>query len=251
MILKLLIVACIINIMGSVITQDKSYSYTPQFFADSVAEGNTVTTEQLSPNFKLKEFNQKQNPLPLEQIKVNPLLVEKLEVLRSLIGNKPIIVTSGYRTTDYNKKIGGATKSQHMYGNAADIKVKGIGAERLKKFAEEAGFPFVMTYKDKPHLHVDVRGLKKEEIDWETAARVTGSIQNWWKQMQQQDPSLRKVDIIDYMKNDPSGYDYAKAIKMGILPQPTEHAVGQGNFEGQYRWISDNPELWKRKKSLK
>ena len=37
----------------------------------------------------------------------------------------PIIVTSGYRSPELNKAVGGSPKSQHTYGLAADIRVGG------------------------------------------------------------------------------------------------------------------------------
>ena len=60
---------------------------------------------------------------PDESVKRNlTLLVENiLDPLREAWG-EPIIVTSGYRCGRLNKAIGGAKKSQHMTGHAADIR---------------------------------------------------------------------------------------------------------------------------------
>ena len=44
-----------------------------------------------------------------------------LQPLRNAYG-KPIIVNSGYRSSELNRAIGGAKNSQHMLGQAADIK---------------------------------------------------------------------------------------------------------------------------------
>lgn len=44
-----------------------------------------------------------------------------LDPLREAWG-APIIVTSGYRSSELNKVVGGATNSQHLYGQAADIR---------------------------------------------------------------------------------------------------------------------------------
>lgn len=52
-------------------------------------------------------------------------LCNNLEVLRKDLG-KPIHITSGYRTSSWNKKQGGAPKSQHLTARAADIKVDGL-----------------------------------------------------------------------------------------------------------------------------
>lgn len=44
-----------------------------------------------------------------------------LDPLRQAYG-KPIVVTSGYRCAKLNKAVGGATSSQHVKGEAADIR---------------------------------------------------------------------------------------------------------------------------------
>ena len=47
-----------------------------------------------------------------------------LEVLRGRMG--PIIINSGYRSPELNKKVGGAPTSNHLTGCAVDIHVAGI-----------------------------------------------------------------------------------------------------------------------------
>ena len=60
-------------------------------------------------------------------------LVEKvLDPLREAWG-APIIVTSGYRCPKLNKAVGGAKTSQHMYGQAADIRTVSDTVEDNKK----------------------------------------------------------------------------------------------------------------------
>lgn len=44
-----------------------------------------------------------------------------LSMMRLLVGC-PIVVTSGYRSTDVNKVVGGVPNSAHLFGRAADIK---------------------------------------------------------------------------------------------------------------------------------
>lgn len=54
------------------------------------------------------------------------LLVTTLDAIRAKWGG-PIKVVSGYRTPEYNRKVGGAKASQHVEGRAADIKPIGGG----------------------------------------------------------------------------------------------------------------------------
>ena len=56
-----------------------------------------------------------------EQIKDLYRLMDYLDKVREAFG-KAIIVTSGFRSPKLNKRIGGAPDSQHMKGQAADIR---------------------------------------------------------------------------------------------------------------------------------
>ena len=47
-----------------------------------------------------------------------------LDNIREVFG--PTTMTSGFRNSYYNKKAGGASNSQHLLGEAADIWVKGV-----------------------------------------------------------------------------------------------------------------------------
>lgn len=58
------------------------------------------------------------------------LLMNDLEIIRAEIG-KPIKITSGYRSPAHNKAIGGVASSEHLCGNAADLKVKGMTSLEL------------------------------------------------------------------------------------------------------------------------
>lgn len=51
------------------------------------------------------------------------LCVEVLQPLRDFLG-KPVVVSSGYRCRELNEKVGGVSNSQHLTGEAADIRVK-------------------------------------------------------------------------------------------------------------------------------
>lgn len=52
-------------------------------------------------------------------------LMDALDKVRIAFG-APILINSGYRSEELNRAIGGARKSMHMVGAAADIRVKGM-----------------------------------------------------------------------------------------------------------------------------
>ena len=64
------------------------------------------------------------------QIKDLKRLMDYLDKVREAFG-KAIIVTSGLRSPELNDRIGGSDKSQHMKGQAADIRPHDIKELRL------------------------------------------------------------------------------------------------------------------------
>jgi len=83
---------------------------------------------QLTKNFKIQEFSCKdanKTPVPRQYWKNVNRLAKNLQALRDAVG-QPVVITSGYRTPEYNKAIGGAKHSQHLLCLAADIKVPGL-----------------------------------------------------------------------------------------------------------------------------
>ena len=81
---------------------------------------------KLTNNFMLQEFNSKcGRDIPNNVLPNIIQLAKNLQVLRDAVG-KSISITSGYRSPQHNKKIGGAKDSQHVKGMAADIKVAGM-----------------------------------------------------------------------------------------------------------------------------
>jgi hypothetical protein len=109
---------------------------------------------QLTKNFKLSEF-QLNDPIPEKYIGNIKEVATQLQKVRDILG-KPIIITSGYRSPAYNKKIGGATNSQHLYGKAADTKMMGINIKEyiayLIRYTNFNGFGIANSY-----VHCDTR----------------------------------------------------------------------------------------------
>ena len=97
---------------------------------------------------------------------VDPALIEGLEILRAELGGRPIYVTSAYRCPAYNRKIGGAPKSYHVTGKAADIVVSGVDYLEVMRVIERLGiFTGRGLYPDGHFVHVDTRfGLRGSPV---------------------------------------------------------------------------------------
>jgi hypothetical protein len=48
-------------------------------------------------------------------------LAREFEWIRRLLGHKPIVIGSGYRTPEWNRAVGGARNSQHKEGRGLDL----------------------------------------------------------------------------------------------------------------------------------
>ncbi|ODT56448.1 MAG: peptidase M15A [Methylobacterium sp. SCN 67-24] len=93
---------------------------------------------------------------------LKPSLVRVLKAVEQRYGKK-MIVTSGYRDPDRNRRVGGAKKSLHMACAAADIQVPGVGKWELATFLRSMpGRGGVGTYCSTNSVHVDVG----PERDW-------------------------------------------------------------------------------------
>lgn len=73
---------------------------------------------------KAKELRIKNVPSPKEVARLKALCQNVLQPLRDYMG-EPIIINSGFRSPELNKKVGGVRDSQHLIGEAADINCKG------------------------------------------------------------------------------------------------------------------------------
>ena len=121
--------------------------------AYSVAKDGTT---YISKNFRVREFRCKDDTDP---IFIDSDLVDVLQKVRDHFG-KAVTITSAFRTASHNKKVGGATYSQHCYGKAADIKVSGVAPSKVAEYVETlmpntGGIGRYSTF-----THVDVRKTK-------------------------------------------------------------------------------------------
>ena len=116
---------------------------------------------RLSANFRLREFACRDGSDP---VFIDTRLVQVLQSIRDHFG-KAVNINSGYRTPQYNAKVGGVDQSQHCYGTAADITVKGADVETVAAYARKImpDWGGVGVYKSQGFVHVDVRETR---ADW-------------------------------------------------------------------------------------
>lgn len=112
--------------------------------------------KKLSTNFRVREFACTDGSDP---IFIDSELVNVLQKIRTHFG-KSVTITSAYRTPGKNKAVGGTTYSFHLYGKAADIKVKSVSPKTVAAYAEKllpkkGGIGTYSTF-----THIDVRGTK-------------------------------------------------------------------------------------------
>ena len=143
---------------------------------------------KLSKNFSLSELTKSQSAsrLSIDNTpsmtvidSLQQLVDNVLQPLRDALG-KPITITSGYRSPDLNKAIGGSPTSDHCRGQAADIEVAGMSNKDLAEFIRD-NYKFTQLILEFPsrndpsagwvHVSYNPKDLKCQVL---TASKVNG-----------------------------------------------------------------------------
>jgi hypothetical protein len=69
-------------------------------------------------------------------------LAEFLELVKELLGGKPIMVNSAFRSKAVNDAVGSKDSSQHRIGAAADIRVPSMTPDEVVKAVIASDLPF-------------------------------------------------------------------------------------------------------------
>jgi len=145
-----------------VVEAGKTYVEYPSGLRVKLRDGGFMRPTQdewvsrVSADFSLHEYRCR-NGAP--ELKLDPKLVELDQMIRDAVG-KPVVVASGYRTPEYNERVGGAAKSQHKYGRASDlVPTAGVATRDLYRIAKSLDPGGLGGYSS--FVHVDVRGGKK------------------------------------------------------------------------------------------
>ncbi|MCO5146146.1 MAG: YcbK family protein [Aquamicrobium sp.] len=116
---------------------------------------------RLAPNGLMKQTDR------VDVACLKPSLVRVLKAVEKNYGKK-VVVTSGYRSPDKNRRARGARNSLHMYCAAADVQVEGVSKWELASFVRSMpGRGGVGTYCHTDSVHIDVG----PERDWNWRCR--------------------------------------------------------------------------------
>ena len=156
----------------------------------------------LSKNFKVSEFKCNDGS---DTVLISDKLVGLLQNIRNHFG-AAVTINSAYRTESYNKKIGGATKSQHVNGTAADIVVKGATPLEVAQYVEHimpdsGGIGVYQTF-----THVDVRASRSR---WDNRSGSEVVVPGWpgyqEETMSETDKAVQWIQDIGIMAGNSSG----------------------------------------------
>ncbi len=97
---------------------------------------------------------------------MNPKLIDLLFLIQGWlrVNQMPfhIVINSGYRTPAHNARLAKAAKeSEHMKGNAADIRIPGLSVDALTRLAKAVGVGGVGFYPHNGFVHVDVGRVRE------------------------------------------------------------------------------------------
>ena len=121
---------------------------------------------KLSEHFSVGEFRSHVNgELTTDDIYIDTRLIELLEMLMAKLGTNKAIITSGYRDSTCDKKVGGTGKGKHVDGMACDIVFYGTNGQAIDTklvscLAQDVGFGGIARINSSA-IHLDTREGKK------------------------------------------------------------------------------------------
>ena len=101
----------------------------------------------LSPNFTLEELThtdhrQFDNTPNATEMANLVRLAAFLEEVKSVVGNKPVMINSAFRCKEVNDAVGSKDTSQHRIGCAADIRVPSMTPDEVVKAVIASGIGY-------------------------------------------------------------------------------------------------------------
>ena len=176
-------------------------------------------------NFQVKEFACKDGS---NEILIDGNLVRRLQDCRDKFG--VTVINSAYRTPEYNKKIGGATHSQHVLGKASDTVCKGTSPLEVAMFAEAMGMGGIGLYSS--FTHIDTRDGKAR---WDSRSGKEVGVQTFLKTIK----LLSRGDEVriaqKYLGVTVDGI-FGPATRKAVIAFQTEHRLDVDGIIGVQTW---------------
>ena len=86
-----------------------------------------------------RQFDNTPNPDELANLN---RLAKFLEQVKTVLGGKPVMINSAFRSAQVNAAVGSKDTSQHRIGCAADIRVPGMNPDEVVKAVMAAGLGY-------------------------------------------------------------------------------------------------------------
>ncbi|MEM9908273.1 MAG: D-Ala-D-Ala carboxypeptidase family metallohydrolase, partial [Cyanobacteria bacterium P01_D01_bin.44] len=113
-------------------------------------------------HFSWAEATKNGQRIPADETVVNNIIkiAKVMEEVREFLGEKPITVNSWYRDPTTNRRVGGASRSRHLVGDAVDFTVQGISPPEVNRrlepwWGDRGGIASASSF-----THLDARGHK-------------------------------------------------------------------------------------------
>lgn len=118
---------------------------------------NYFTNNELTESGTAKRLGIKNEPTKEQWINLFAIRDNILNPLREKFG-KPIIITSGFRSSELNKAVGGKPTSQHTKGEAVDITaIDKADNKELFELCKTLDFDQLLNEHDYSWIHVSYR----------------------------------------------------------------------------------------------
>ena len=124
----------------------------------------------LSPHFTLEEFistihrniDNTPSPVILKTLRVTAIALERV---RTLLG-APITISSGYRSPQLNKAVGGVVGSQHVKGQAVDFTAKTFGTpDQIVNAIRKSNIPFDQLIREYDSwVHISFSDVSRKQV---------------------------------------------------------------------------------------
>lgn len=123
----------------------------------------------LSPHFTLEELtftdHREFDNTPNDQELANLVrLAEFLEQVKTLLGGKPIMINSAFRSEEVNRAVGSKDTSQHRRGCAADIRVPDMTPDEVVTAIMGSGLPYDQVIREFDRwTHLSIPNIENAE----------------------------------------------------------------------------------------